>query len=173
MAEQPGISFLRSTREKTPVLYEPDEEFKIGGSRVVRQSDNDQVTVIAAGITLHEAIKACDTLQAEGINVRLIDLYSLKPIDVATLDNAVRATGGRVVIAEDHWPEGGIGGAVLEALESIEPVGGARKPVELRLVHLAVREMPGSGKPQELLDAAGISASHIADAVRRLAGSND
>jgi transketolase len=173
MAEQPGISFLRSTREKTPVLYEPDEEFKIGGSKVVRQSDNDQVTVIAAGITLHEAIKACDTLQAEGINVRLIDLYSLKPIDVATLDNAVRATGGRVVIAEDHWPEGGIGGAVLEALESIEPVGGARKPVELRLVHLAVREMPGSGKPQELLDAAGISASHIADAVRRLAGSND
>jgi transketolase len=166
MADRPGISFLRSTREKTAVLYPPEEQFTIGGSRVVRQSDKDQVTVVAAGITLHEAIKACDTLQQEGIAVRLIDAYSVKPIDSETLHAAAQATGGRMVVVEDHWPEGGLGGAVLEAFTDGPNTHGA--PMNLQMRHLAVTDMPGSGTPQELMDAAGISASHIADAVRAL-----
>jgi transketolase len=168
MAEQPGISFLRTTREKTPVLYGPDETFAIGGSKVVRQSDQDQVTVIAAGITLHEAIKACDQLAEAGLAVRLIDLYSVKPVDQATLYEAARATGGRFVVAEDHWPEGGLGSAVLEVF-TLNRAGAADLP-QLRLTHLAVKGMPRSGPPQDLLDAAGISATHIAEAVRNLAG---
>ncbi|HET7078923.1 MAG TPA: transketolase [Chloroflexia bacterium] len=167
MADQPGISFLRSTREKTAVLYPPEEQFTIGGSKVVRQSDKDKVTVVAAGITLHEAIKACDTLQQEGIAVRLIDAYSVKPIDSRTLHAAAQATGGRMVIVEDHWPQGGLGDAVLEAFTNNPETQGA--PMNLQVRHLAVKDMPGSGTPQELLDAAGISASHIADAVRALA----
>ena len=166
MADRQGIVFMRSTREKTAVLYDADEEFTIGGSRVVRQSDADQVTVVAAGITLHEAITACDQLQGEDIAVRLIDLYSVKPVDQATLYAAAEATGGRLVVVEDHWVEGGLGATVLEAF-TVSPDGGAPPP--LRLLHLAVREMPGSGTPQELLNAAGISAAHIADAVRSLA----
>lgn len=165
MADTPGISFLRTTREKTPVLYPADQQFRVGGSTVVRESENDQVTVVAAGITLHEAIKACDELAGEGINVRLIDAYSVKPIDTQTLKAATQATGGRIVVAEDHYPEGGLGSAVLEALAAEDGQG-----QELRFKHLAVRIMPGSGKPQELLDAAGISAKHIANAVRQLAG---
>src|SRR5213592_1570043 len=105
MADLQGISFLRTTREKTPVIYAADEQFPIGGSIVLRQSDQDQVTVVAAGITLHEANKACDTLAQEGIAVRLIDLYSVKPVDRATLYAAAKATGGRMVVVEDHWPE--------------------------------------------------------------------
>ncbi|MBI3965095.1 MAG: transketolase, partial [Chloroflexi bacterium] len=163
MADRRGISFIRTTREKTPAIYGPDEQFRIGGSRVVRSSDGDRVTVVGAGITVHEALKACDQLTGEGIAVRLIDLYSLKPVDVATLLEAVRATEGRLVVVEDHWAEGGVGGAVLEALASAD---GAPA---LRFVHLAVQGMPSSGTPQELLDAAGISAKHIANAVRQLA----
>ena len=163
MADQPGISFLRTTREKTPVIYPPDERFSIGGSRLVRQSESDQVAVVAAGITLHEAVKACDELEQDGINVRLIDAYSVKPIDEQTLREAVRLTGGKVVVAEDHWAEGGLGEAVLAALAGADTLA-------VKLKHLAVREMPGSGKPHELLDAAGISASHIASAVRELVG---
>ena len=166
MADRPGISFLRSTREKTAVLYPPDEQFTIGGSKVVRQSGKDQVTVVAAGITLHEALKACDTLQQEGIAVRLIDAYSVKPIDSQTLHAAAQATGGRMVVVEDHWPEGGLGAAVLEAFTDSPTTHGA--PMNLQMRHLAVQDMPGSGTPQELMDAAGISASHIADAVHGL-----
>jgi transketolase len=158
MAELEGISFMRTTREKTPVLYLPDEKFTVGGSKVVKQSDKDQVTVVGAGITLHEAMKAYDTLHKEGISIRLIDLYSVKPIDSKTLQEAVQATSGRIVVVEDHWVEGGLGDAILEVL-----IG-----TKLSMVHLAVREMPGSGKPEELLNAAGIDASHIADAVRSL-----
>jgi len=165
MADLSGISYLRSTRAVTPVLYSPDEQFPIGGSKVLRQSDNDHVTVIAAGITLHEAIKACDQLQQEGIAVRLIDLYSVKPVDQATLFAAARATEGRFVVVEDHWPEGGLGGAVLEAF-TLSPDGG--EPPPLQLVHLAVHGMPGSGTPDQLIDAAGISASHIVSAVQSL-----
>jgi transketolase len=157
MAEREGIVFMRTTREKTPILYQPGEEFPIGGARVVRRSDSDTVTLIGAGITLHEAIKAADELTADGINARVIDLYSLKPIDARTIKEAARDTGA-IITVEDHWPEGGIGDAVLDALAEVQP-----HPV----VHkLAVREMPGSGKPFELLHVAGIDADCIADAAR-------
>jgi transketolase len=161
MADTDGISFLRTLRPSTPVIYGSDEEFPIGGSKVVRSSDDDRVTIVAAGITVHNAIEACDALQGEGTNVRLIDAYSIKPIDAQTLRLAARATDGRLVVVEDHWPEGGLGEAVLSALAGEDTEG-------LRFEHLAVNIMPGSGSPDELMDAAGISANHIADAVRRL-----
>lgn len=164
MAQQPGISYLRTTREKTPVLYTNGETFTIGGSHVLRSSDNDQVTVVAAGITLHEAVKAADELAGEGINVRLIDLYSVKPVDIDTVSAALEATGGKIVVAEDHWPEGGLASAILEALSANGTVDG------LRLTHLAPSSLPGSGKPQEMLAFAGIDAKSIAAAVRELAG---
>jgi transketolase len=166
MADHTGISFLRTTREKTAVLYDADDTFAIGGSKVLRQSDDDKVTIVAAGITVHEAIKASETLAGEGINVRLIDAYSVKPLDVATIQEALSATDGRLIVAEDHWPEGGLGGAVLEALAGS---GNGQSPLPTAFVHLAVQGMPTSGSPQELLHAAGIDAAHIADAVRGLA----
>jgi transketolase len=161
MADRDGIVFLRTTRASTPVVYGPDEDFPIGGSRVLREGDD--VAIVGAGITLHEALKAADQLEEEGIAARVIDLYSVKPVDGETLRAAAEATGGRVLTVEDHWAEGGIGDAVLEALSDGEaPVG---------VVRLAVREMPGSGKPAELLAAAGIDAEHIAQAARALVGS--
>jgi transketolase len=159
MAEQQGIVFMRTTREKTPILYQPREEFRIGGSRVVRRSDDDAVTLIGAGITLHEALKAADALASDGIQARVIDLYSLKPIDTETILAAARETGA-IITVEDHWPEGGIGDAVLDALAAEQP-----HPV---VTKLAVRDMPGSGKPAELLHAAGIDADCIAEAARTL-----
>ncbi len=169
MADRSGIVYLRTTREKTPILYAPDERFPIGGSRVVRGSDRDQVAVIAAGITLHETLKAYDQLNAQGIAIRVIDAYSVKPIDVKTLQAAANDTGGRLVVAEDHWFEGGLGDAVLDAFVGTDdtPAGSGGLP---RVIKLAVRQMPGSGKPNELMDAAGISASHIVAAVKRLIG---
>ncbi|HVF32026.1 MAG TPA: transketolase [Acidimicrobiales bacterium] len=162
MADTPGISFLRTTRGATPVIYGPDEAFEVGGSKVVRSSGaDDTVTVVAAGITVPEALGAAEALAAEGIAVRVIDLYSVKPVDGETLRTAAAATAGRVVTVEDHWPEGGIGDAVLDALSDCG--------VTLSLVKLAVRELPGSGKPEELLSGAGIDAAAIADAVRALA----
>ncbi|HEX5038627.1 MAG TPA: transketolase [Candidatus Limnocylindria bacterium] len=161
MAERKGIVYMRTTREKTPVIYPPGDAFPIGGSRVVRQTDDDAVTLIGAGITLHEAMKAADALAGDGIAARVIDLYSLKPIDVDTLRAAARETRGLVTV-EDHWPEGGIASAVLEALAA----DASRPP----LVSLAVREMPGSGKPAELVAAARIDAAAIAAAARELAG---
>jgi transketolase len=160
MADLEGISFLRTTRAATPVIYEPSEEFPIGGSKVVRSSDEDDVAIIGAGITLHEAMKAADSLAEEGINARVIDLYSVKPIDTATLRAAAQATQGRIVTVEDHWPEGGIGEAVLAAFADAD-----ERP---RVSIVAVREMPSSGKPKELLSAAGIDAEHIIQAVREL-----
>lgn len=160
MADTPGISFLRTTRGATPVLYGPDETFEVGGSKVVRSSDDDAVTVVGGGITLHEALKAADALAAEGIAVRVIDLYSVKPVDGATLRAAAEATGGRIITVEDHSPEGGIGDAVLDALSDAG--------LTLSLRKLAVREIPGSGKPEELLAGAGIDAAAIAKAVRSL-----
>ena len=160
MAETPGIVYLRTTRGAYPVLYGPDEEFKVGGAKVVRRSDSDHVALIGAGVTLHECLAAADELAGGGINARVIDLYSVKPVDGAVLKEAVADTGGRLVVAEDHYPEGGLGSAVLEAL--------ALLPSPPRLAHLAVRELPGSGKPHELLDGAGISAPHIAEAARSL-----
>jgi transketolase len=162
MVDRDGIVYMRTTRASTPILYAATEEFAIGGSRVVRGGGaDDQVTIVAAGITLHESITAADALAKSGVKVRVIDLYSLKPIDARTLAAAVNATGGRLVVAEDHWPEGGIGDAVLAALAS-------ERVSAIRLVHLAPRDMPGSGKPSELLHAAGIDADCIEQAVRGL-----
>ena len=161
MADREGIVYMRTTREKTPILYEPGEAFHIGGARVLRRTDDDAVTLIGAGITLHEAVAAADALAGEGIVARVIDLYSVKPIDAETVRQAARDTG-RIITVEDHWPEGGIGDAVLDALSDEQP-----HPV---VVKLAVRSMPGSGKPAELLAAAGIDAAHIADAARELVG---
>jgi transketolase len=161
MVDLDGIVFLRTTRGESPVIYDAGEEFPVGGAKVVRSSDDDEVTLIGAGITLHEAVKAADTLAEEGVSARVIDLYSVKPVDVETLRAAAEATG-RLVVAEDHWPEGGLGEAVLSAF-----AGSEEGP---RVAHLAVREMPGSGKPAELLAAAGIDAEHIASAARELVG---
>jgi transketolase len=162
MADRKGISYIRTTREKTPVIYGPKDAFPIGGSKVVRGgSDKDRVTIVAAGITLHESLKAHEVLANQGIETRVIDLYSVKPIDADALARAAAATSGRFVIVEDHWAEGGIGDAVLAALAD----KGVR---DVRLRHLAVRKMPGSGKPAELLEAAGISTVHIVQAVKEL-----
>ncbi|HUI36855.1 MAG TPA: transketolase [Gaiellaceae bacterium] len=161
MADREGITFMRTTRAATPVLYDASDEFQIGGSRVLRRGDD--LAIVAAGITLHESLKAADKLIAEGIDARVIDLYSVKPVDVDTLRAASEATGGRIITVEDHWSEGGIGDAVLEALSD----DGELPP---QVVRLAVREMPGSGKPAELLAAAGIDADHIAQAARALMG---
>jgi transketolase len=160
MADREGIVFMRTTRAATPVIYGADEEFPVGGSRLLR--DGDDVAIVAAGITLHESLKAADRLAAEGVNARVIDLYSVKPVDGETLRAAAEATGGRILTVEDHWAEGGIGDAVLEALSDGE--------TPARVVRLAVREMPGSGKPAELLAAAGIDAAHIAEAAQALVG---
>ncbi|MDQ6659643.1 MAG: transketolase, partial [Chloroflexota bacterium] len=114
MADHGGIVYMRTTREKTPVLYSPDEKFTIGGSRVVKRSDNDQLTVVAAGITLHEALKAYDQLKGEGITIRVIDAYSVKPMDEETLLAAAQEASNKILTVEDHWPEGGLGDAVLD-----------------------------------------------------------
>jgi transketolase len=160
MAEREGIVFMRTTRAATPVVYGADEEFPVGGARVLREGDD--LAIVGAGITLHESLKAADRLESEGISARVIDLYSVKPVDAETLRSAAEATGGRVLTVEDHWSEGGIGDAVLEALSDGE--------TPARVVRLAVREMPGSGKPAELLAAAGIDADHIVEAARALVG---
>jgi transketolase len=156
MKDLDGISFLRSTREKTPVLYDASEMFPIGGSKVLRSSGSDVATIIGAGVTLHEANKAADQLKESGTDVRVIDLYSVKPIDVSTLAQAAKETR-HLVVVEDHWAQGGLGDAVLAAL--------AQAGEAAKFTHLAVTEMPKSGKPDELLDAAGISAKHIVAAV--------
>jgi transketolase len=162
MAHHHGISFLRTTREKTPVLYGSDEKFPIGGLKVLRTAPTDVCTVVAAGITLHQALAAHQQLAKEGITFRLVDLYSVKPVDGATLKRCVEETNGKLITVEDHWAEGGIGDAVLAALAE---QGGGVPSVNIRL---AVRDMPGSGKPQELLDAAGIGTTAITEAVKKL-----
>ncbi len=161
MADTDGIVYMRTTREKTPVLYSPDEQFSIGGSKVVRSSDKDEVTIVAAGITLHNALDACDQLKSQGINARVIDAYTVKPIDAETLYAAAEEAGNCIVTVEDHWPEGGLGEAVLEAFTE-------RDGAMPRIVKLAVQSMPGSGTPAELMEEAGISAHHIVQAVRAL-----
>ncbi|HEY9785473.1 MAG TPA: transketolase [Candidatus Obscuribacterales bacterium] len=167
MADLKGISYMRTTREKTPILYKNDDTFPIGGSKVLKSSDKDKATVIGAGITLHEALKAHAELSKEGINIRVIDLYSVKPVDRATLAKAAKETEALIVV-EDHWPEGGLGDAVLDAFAVIGS-GAKEKPAALpRVIKLAVGSMPGSGTPQELLDQAGISAKHIVAAVKAL-----
>jgi transketolase len=162
MADLPGISYLRTTREKTPNLYPPEAEFPIGGSVVLRSSREDRVTLVGAGVTVFESLEAADALAADGIRARVIDSYSIKPIDAATLRAALAETE-LVVTVEDHWPEGGLGDAVLAALASEGALTG-------RVEAIAVTEMPGSGAPEELRDWAGISAAKIAARVRSLLG---
>jgi transketolase len=161
MADTRGIVFLRTLRPNTPVIYEPDEEFAVGGSRVLRSSDDDDVTIVGTGVTVHEALKAAEALGEDGISARVIDAYSIKPIDVETLAAAAEATG-RVITVEDHFPDGGLGDAVLAALAETDEAP--------RVVKLAVSDMPRSGKPAELLNAYGIDAEHIAAAARQLVG---
>jgi transketolase len=165
MADTAGIVYLRTTRGAYSVLYGPEEDFPIGGSKTLRATPEDDVTLIGAGVTVHECIAAAEELAGVGVSARVIDLYSIKPLDRDTLIRACRDTGGRLVVAEDHYPEGGIGSAVLEALADAD--------VPVRLAHLAVKDLPTSGTPAELLNAAGISARHIADAARRLVGDHD
>jgi transketolase len=157
MAQTDGIAYLRTTRGAYPVLYDDGEQFRAGGSKVLRSDPSDAVTLIGAGVTLHECLRAADRLALEGIRARVIDLYSVKPIDADTLVAAADATGGRLVVTEDHHPEGGLGSAVAAALLE----AGVR---QLRLAHLSVSELPGSGTTTELLNAAGIDAAHIAAA---------
>jgi transketolase len=160
-ARRPGICYLRTSRPKTPVIYEANEAFPIPGLKVLQQKPDDQVTVVAAGVTVYEALKAADQLQAKGAGLRVIDLYCIKPLDVAALAENVRATGGRLIIVEDHYREGGVGEAVVAALSQAGvPLTGVR--------HLAVERVPHSGSPTELLDRFGISAQHIAAAAEQL-----
>jgi transketolase len=162
MADLKGIVFMRTTRGAYPVLYGADEEFPVGGSKVLRSSGEDRVALIGAGVTLHNCLAAADELARDGIEARVIDLYSVKPVDAATLREASAATGGRLLVAEDHYPEGGLGAAVLEAL--------ALEASPPRVAHCAVRGLPTSGTPAELMEAAGISAGRIAAAARELVG---
>jgi transketolase len=161
MADHDGIVYMRTTREKTPVLYSPDEQFKIGGSKVVRQSDKDRLTIVAAGITVHEALKAADQLQRQRVAVRIIDAYSVKPMDEETLLASAQEVGNKFIVVEDHWPEGGLGEAVMEVFSH-------RDGPMPQIVKLAVQSMPGSGTPDELMEAAGISAHNIVEAVNAL-----
>jgi transketolase len=152
---------MLSTRQATPVIYGPDEQFEIGGSKVVRSSDADDLTIIAAGITLGEALSAADQLANDGIKARVIDLYSIKPLDTATVIEAARTTK-RVLTVEDHWPEGGLGEAVFSAL--------AENGVTVQGKLLAVRIMAGSATPQEQLALAQIDAAAIVKAAREIVG---
>jgi len=156
MADQAGITYLRTLRGATPVLYEPGTPMPIGGSKVLRGGgDDDQVAIVAAGMTVHEALRAAERLAGQGVTARVIDCYSVKPVDRITLLRAAEVTG-RIVTVEDHWPEGGLGDAVLDALADVQ--------LGARVIKLAVSGMPGSGKPAELLHEAGIDADAITDA---------
>src|ERR1700686_266567 len=160
MADTPGIVYMRTTRGAYPTIYGPSESFRVGGSKVVRQTPKDRITLIGAGVTLHNCLAAADALAAKKIPARVIDLYSVKPVDVKTLRDAVRVTKGRLVIVEDHYPEGGLGAAVMEAL--------AADGLPTQIAPLAVKGLPTSGKPDELMNAAGISARHIVAAATKL-----
>jgi transketolase len=154
-----GISFIRTSRPATPTLYPDGETFEVGKAKVVRQSAHDKVTIIGAGITLAEAVIAADQLAKEGIAVRIIDPFTIKPLDRETVLSAARATGGKVITVEDHYPEGGLGDAVAGALAGEAGI----------VVHsLAVRELPRSGKPEELVDHYGIGHRGIAAKVKQI-----
>jgi transketolase len=161
IAHHEGPAYIRTTRPKTPVIYRNDEAFPIGGSKVLRRSANDEATVVGAGITVFEALKAYDQLKKAGISIRVIDAYSVQPIDARTLREAARATGGRVITVEDHYAAGGLGDAVAAAI--------ADDGYAVR--RLAVGEIPRSGKMEQLLDRYGISAAHVVKAVQDLVDS--
>jgi transketolase len=155
MASHPGPAYMRTSRPKTPVIYGPEETFPIGGLKVLRHSPSDQATVIGAGITVVEALRAHDELAAKNVHIRVIDLYSVQPVDAAALLRSARDTNGRVITVEDHYAAGGIGDAVAAALAA----GG------FTVQRLAVREIPRSGTPEQLIDHYGLSSRHIVAAV--------
>jgi transketolase len=156
MARHRGMVYMRTSRPKTPVTYDATEEFRLGGSKVLRQSNDDAATVVGAGVTVFEALKAYDLLRKEGIAIRVVDLYCVQPVDRDTLLAAARATHGVVLTVEDHYAAGGIGDAVSEAIAS----------AGFNVIRLAVREIPRSGQPDELIDRYGISARHVVEAVK-------
>jgi len=159
-AAHDGIAYIRTSRPKTAVLYANTERFPVGGSKAVRATGRDAVTLVGAGVTLHESLKAADMLQSEGISARVVDAYSVKPVDVEGLAKHAAETGGRLVTAEDHFEAGGLGEAIAAALSG----------EGFRITRLAVRDLPRSGKPDELLDAHGISGKAVAAAARRTLG---
>ena len=152
-----GISYLRTTRASTPMLYDKNKQFRIGGSNVLRQSDNDQACILSAGITLHEALKAHDRLKQEGINVAVIDIYSIKPLDTTTIMPIAHQSGNHIITVEDHYPEGGLGEAVASALAN----------EHFNISSLAVRGISRSGTPEKLLEYAQIDATAIVKAVKQ------
>ncbi|MFG1945175.1 transketolase [Nonomuraea sp. NPDC048826] len=157
MADLSGVSYLRTTRGETPVIHQSGERFPVGGSCVLRRSPSDRATIVAAGITVHEALAAAETLAADGVQVGVLDMYSVKPIDTAVLVEAATTTGNLITV-EDHRPEGGLGDAVLDAVCELGP----------RVVKLAVRGMPGSATPREQLADARIDRHAIVAAVKGL-----
>jgi transketolase len=159
-AAHAGPCYVRSSRPATPVVYGADESFEIGKCKVVRRSAGDRVTIIAAGVTLFEALQAHEQLARENIAVRVIDLFSVQPLDRETILAALQATGGRLVTVEDHYRRGGFGEAVCAAV--------VREGAQVSAKVLAVEQIPRSGKPEELLEAYGISAKHIVEAVKSL-----
>ena len=159
-AKLPGTTYIRTSRPATPVIYANTEKFPVGGSKVVKSSGQDQLTLVAAGVTVHEALSAYATLQADGINIRIIDAYSVKPVDTEGIRTAAQNTNNTVIVVEDHYYDGGLGDAVLNAV--------ATDGVQVH--KMAITEVPRSGKPAELLDAFGISARRIVEKVESLAG---
>ena len=157
MAKHKGLAYIRTTRPATSLIYGQNDKFPIGGSKVLRKSQSDVATVIGAGLTVHEALKAYDELKGERISVRIIDAYSVEPIDRDNISKEVEKAGKKVVVVEDHFQNGGLGDAVAQALSG-----------KAEIVHLAVKGLPRSGKPEELLDKYGIDANHIKRAVKEL-----
>ncbi len=157
LAKYRGLSYIRTTRPATPLLYSREDKFPIGGSKIIKRSKDDKATVIAAGITVHEALKAYEELRRENISIRIIDAYSVQPIDKDNITKEVAKTGRKAVVVEDHFQNGGLGDAVAQALNG-----------KAEIVHLAINDMPRSGKPEELLDKYGIDAEHIKSAVKKL-----
>ena len=160
-AEHEGLVYIRTGRPKTPILYKNTEHFVIGGSKVLRQSAADKITVVGGGITVFEALKAHDLLAQKGIAIRVIDLYSIKPVDRETLLSSARATRNSILTVEDHYKHGGLGDMVMSAVGS----------EGVKVHKMAVTEIPHSGKPEELVDRYGISARHIVEKVTKLVGS--
>jgi transketolase len=158
MALHKGVAFLRTSRPKTPVIYGNDEQFPIGGAKIRRQAAGDKITVIGAGVTLFEALKAADALAAEGIGITVIDAYSVKPLARDVIKAAAQKTGNLVLTVEDHYPEGGLGDAVAGELSKDG----------IKVHKLAIFELPHSGKAEELLAKYGIDAAGIAKTVKSL-----
>ncbi|CAH2095011.1 unnamed protein product [Euphydryas editha] len=158
-ANTKGICYIRTSRPETAIIYDSDTVFKVGEAKIVRESAQDKVLLIGAGITLHEALAAADDLQKKGVSARVLDPFTVKPLDERAVREHARAAGGRVVVVEDHYQAGGLGEAVLSALA-------AERDVVVR--HLCVRSVPRSGAPAQLVDAFGLSARHVAAAAQEL-----